>query len=176
MGAAHVFVDESKSKGFTLAAVSIDERRLHEARLGLRSFLLPGQRRIHFKSESQTRRRAILATLPGLGASAVIVATPQNMPALRARDAAMREMGLWAARIQAIRICIERDETVEGLDRRALFEVQSYTGSGFTYGHSRPYDEPLLWAADAVAWAWTRGGNWRAAADRIVTSVIDAGA
>lgn len=75
VGAAHLFVDESKSMGFTLAVAMFDERRLADARKGLRSMLLPGQRRLHFTRESPARRRAILAALSRLGMSAVPVTT-----------------------------------------------------------------------------------------------------
>jgi hypothetical protein len=29
------------------------------------------------------------------------------------------------------------------------------------YEHLRPFEEPLLWIPDAIAWAWGAGGDWR---------------
>lgn len=30
-----------------------------------------------------------------------------------------------------------------------------------TYEHLAPHEEPLLWVADGVAWAWGAGTDWR---------------
>jgi hypothetical protein len=41
----------------------------------------------------------------------------------------------------------------------------------FTWLHSAPAAEPLLWAADATAWALGKGGDWRRRVDRIVSGI-----
>lgn len=54
---------------------------------------------------------------------------------------------------------------------KALFDVDVTlrpalaTASGCT--HSPAPVEPLLWIADAVAWAWGRGGRWRVQATEL---------
>jgi hypothetical protein len=37
------------------------------------------------------------------------------------------------------------------------------------YDHMHRHEEPLLWAADAIAWAWQRAGDWR---DRVRPLVV----
>jgi len=58
---AHIFVDETKDRGYLIAASVVLPRDLQPARAALRALLLPGQRRIHFTKEKDPRRRAILA-------------------------------------------------------------------------------------------------------------------
>ena len=62
------------------------------------------------------------------------------------------------------RICIEQDDSVLEFDRQYMFKAMRIRKleAGFSYGWIRPRQEPLLWAADAIAWAWARGGEWRA--------------
>lgn len=51
----------------------------------------------------------------------------------------------------------------EKADKRVLFrDVKRHGVSGtLTYVHESPHQEPLLWIADAVAWSYTRGGDWK---------------
>ncbi len=35
------------------------------------------------------------------------------------------------------------------------------SGRTLAYEHRRAYEEPLLWAADAMAWCYGAGGEWR---------------
>lgn len=39
------------------------------------------------------------------------------------------------------------------------------------YEHMRPSEEPILWIADAVAWAFGAGPTWRRRVDGIVAVV-----
>ena len=56
-----VYVDESKARGFYFVATSSDTGNLKYSEKALRSVLKPGQRRVHFKKESDSRRREILS-------------------------------------------------------------------------------------------------------------------
>ena len=42
-----------------------------------------------------------------------------------------------------------------------------------TFDHRRGPDEPILWVADAVAWAYGAGNRWAPFADRVVDRVIE---
>ncbi|WP_460702136.1 hypothetical protein [Myceligenerans halotolerans] len=57
------------------------------------------------------------------------------------------------------------------LDRRIL--NQELRKTEVRYDHMHRHEEPLLWAADAVAWAWQRGGPWQAAAKGLIAEVIE---
>jgi hypothetical protein len=44
---------------------------------------------------------------------------------------------------------------------------------GLTYEHVRSADEPLLWVADVVAWAYGAAGDWRRRTEKVIGKVID---
>lgn len=56
----HVFVDESDRGSYLVCAVVVMPAGLSAVRQVLRGFCLPEQRRLHFKSESNARRKQIL--------------------------------------------------------------------------------------------------------------------
>ncbi len=158
-----MFVDESKSNGFLLAAACYFSRDLDAARKSLRDLLLPGQQRLHFNHEGDVRRRTILATLIRDGAEAVIVQAPRRSTAAEQRRACLEGVLEHAAKLHVTRLHIEQDDSVLAFDKKVVFEAVRALGldQSFSYGWLRPRQEPLLWAADGFAWAWGRGGQWR---------------
>lgn len=173
----HMFVDESKSGGLLLAAACLTSDTLEAGRESLRSLLLPGQERLHFSSERDTRRRLILRTVSETVAAVVLVqADPRASPRLQ-RERALTVLAGHASRESVVRLWIEQDDAVVEFDRRVMYEHSRLTGtqSHFSYGWLRPRQEPLLWCADAVAWAWARGGRWRAVvSDTMAVTHLDA--
>ena len=156
-----LFVDESKSRGLLLAAACVSHVDTAVARERMRSLLLPGQRRVHFTHEKDGRRRSILAELSQVGLSAFVVTTPKGMDAWTAREQCLREIAGFAVRHQVQGITVERDDSVASFDRRVLYNALHRDWPDIEYRHERAYDEPLLWAADAIAWSWAKGGVWR---------------
>ena len=53
---AHVFVDETKERGYLVAAAFVDPSQVTAARRAMAGLILPRQRRIHFNSERDERR------------------------------------------------------------------------------------------------------------------------
>jgi len=49
----HIFVDESKQRGYLLVASVVVPSDLDSVRRVLRGLVLPGQRRLHMKDESE---------------------------------------------------------------------------------------------------------------------------
>jgi len=45
--------------------------------------------------------------------------------------------------------------------------------ASLTYAHLGPGEEPILWIADTLAWAYGAGGNWRQRARELVEHVKD---
>ena len=43
------------------------------------------------------------------------------------------------------------------------------------YRHLSPYEEPLLWVSDAVAWAIRTGGDWRRRVEPMIDEVVRLG-
>ena len=58
------YVDESERPGrYLMSCVVIDRADAGRARSAARGLLLPGQRRLHFHSESDRRQRSLVADL-----------------------------------------------------------------------------------------------------------------
>lgn len=72
MSAAHLFLDESKSRDYVIVAGAVLPDRLADARRDLRSLVLRGQSWLHFYKESPTRRRLILAAIAATGARSTV--------------------------------------------------------------------------------------------------------
>lgn len=157
-----LFVDESKSKGYTMVAAVVVSGDQVALRRDVRALVLPGQRRLHFTSESDSRRRQILATLERLGVRAHVVHSEHKQQAA-GRGECLRDLVALAAREGHDRLVLERDESIERGDKRVLYEAVHQLGVGdrISYAHETAHQEPLLWIADAIAWSYTRGGDWR---------------
>lgn len=159
----HMFVDENKSSGLLLAAACYSSRSMAEARESLRSFLLPGQERLHFSSERDNRRRQILESIIETVDGIVIVQADLRDSPRWQRQQALAVLIDQARRTGTQRMSLEQDDSVLEFDRKVLYEQSrlGVTAVDFSYGWLRPRQEPLLWAADGLAWAWARGGQWR---------------
>ena len=68
----HVYVDETKQRGYLLVAAVVVPADLDPLRRLVRSLVLPGQRRLHTKDESDPRRRAIASAIAASGVQATI--------------------------------------------------------------------------------------------------------
>ena len=171
---AHVFVDESKARGLLLAAAVVPTQELASLRKLIDSLRLPRQRRIHFTSESDARRKVILATLQGAGAQVAIYDATAYANVKSARDAALTRLVDDAAKSGAQMLVIERDDPLEASDRVIIRTRADLAGCRDTlrYAHKRAHEECLLAIPDAVAWSWSKGGHWRERVCGIVTEVV----
>jgi hypothetical protein len=160
---AHAFGDESKRNGYTLAVVLCPPDALDQVRGSLRCLLLRGQRRLHFKHESNARRKQIVDVLAASGIEAAVYQSASR------RDAAGRHAVLghlvpgllgWGV----AKLVLERDESIVRADRQRIHDlVSSHKAHGLLqWDLLAAHEDPMLWAADAVAWCWAKGGPWRA--------------
>lgn len=159
----HMFVDESKARSYVLVGATCPTDDLTAARRLLTDLLLPGQERLHFSKERDARRRLILKQISDSSIQAVVVTTPKRPTEIEARARALRRLVREIHVLSIDRLVIERDESTMILDKRVLSEATAspHARSTLSYGWSLPRQEPLLWAADAFAWAWSTGGRWR---------------
>lgn len=159
----HMFVDESKSRSYVLAGATCPISDLVATRRLFTKLLLPGQERLHFSKERDARRRMILEQINNSPMRAIIVTTPKKPTEIEARARALRRLVRQTNVLSIERMVIERDESTLLLDKRVLSEVTTNASesAALSYGWSPPRQEPLLWAADAFAWAWSTGGWWR---------------
>ncbi len=162
----HAFVDESTRGGrYLICVVTCPAGDLQRARTGLRALLLPGQRRLHFATESNRRRREILSGVAQLGTRSVVyVAKHHDHRAARATILSKVAADL---QVQGVRdLTLESREGQDHHDRAAIFRSLGRASSLY-YRHARPTDEPLLWVPDSVAWAFGRGGEWLRRLDQL---------
>ncbi len=154
-----VFIDESKARGYIVAATAASPSSIRDAEKALRGLLKPGQRRIHFKSERDSRRREIHARMCELDLRAAVWVT-KGLPNKEARDMCLASVTSLCCLAQVATLVVERDESLMGADRKVISAVIRDETHQLRYYHSVPHEQPLLWVSDAVAWCYTKGGDW----------------
>ena len=157
-----LFVDESKTKGYTMVAAIIADDEVSALRREVRSLVLPGQRRIHFTKERDKRKRLILSRLVDLGVRAQVFYCAAKS-AVVGREACLAALISYAAEQKCFKIVFECDESIERADRKFLYGEVRKRGLAnvVKYDFKAPRDEPLLWIPDAIAWSYVKGGDWR---------------
>ncbi|PZR52397.1 hypothetical protein DNL40_12030 [Xylanimonas oleitrophica] len=94
--------------------------------------------------------------------------------AMQARGRCVRRLAQDAIAMDIARVVLDPIDSVVDRDRSWLIQGAREAGRPappFAYHHQKRHEEPLLWIADAVGWAWARGGKLRAAVDSVVTVV-----
>lgn len=158
----HAFADESCRRGvYLMCAASVSVSDLEPTRRSLRKLRLRGQQRIHFASESNSRRKSILTALADLNVSNLVYVTTGEEQT-SARRAILQKM-VFDLRSKGVAFFVL--DSRQGQDHKDRATIHSLLGTNpepaFEYYHYRSAHEPILWVPDAVAWAWGRGGNWR---------------
>lgn len=174
MTGQHVFVDESKNRGYLLVAGVVVPGGLDPTRKVLRGLILPGQRRLHMKNENAQRRRSIASAIVGSGVQATIYDAGRRYRTDQERRAAcLQALVLDAARHRDTTVVLEQDDTLLSWDKQKLIEFTRAAGcrDRLHYEHRRAADEQLLALPDAIAWCWARGGDWRRRIEPVVMSV-----
>ena len=170
------FVDENKRAGFVFVGIAVDTTQVGRARSTMRGLLPRGARRVHFVKENRVRRRKVLATIAELDLTIVVICVPATGRPVSQRRAALGGLVAWALDFGIDRIVLEHDENSVHSDLRTISHLLEDGGrrGAFEYGHMPASAEPLLWIADALAWSWTRGGDWRERVEAMGVTRIDA--
>ncbi|HEY6746725.1 MAG TPA: hypothetical protein VI357_13525 [Mycobacteriales bacterium] len=168
----HAFVDESHRSTYLMVATLVTASELPAARTLVRALPLPGARRLHFQSERDSRRREVIAMLASTGLRTRVYESRGQPEA--ARCAALVALTEDLFKLDAGRLVLEsRGRVADGLDRRVIARTLARSGPDprLSYQHLRPYEEPMLWVSDAVAWCYGAGGGWRRRALPLVDEV-----
>ncbi|MGH9131474.1 MAG: hypothetical protein ACRDWV_07335 [Acidimicrobiales bacterium] len=153
------FVDESIRRGptgfYLLAAVLVRYDALPAAREAARSVPLPGQRRFHWRSDSEAQRRRMLATVSSLdGVNRGYVFAPMGTcnPA-RARALCLNRL-LWDLVEMGVDHLVigSREAQNDDRDRRTIVQAKraNRASTELRYEFRRPHDEAALWLPDAA--------------------------
>lgn len=157
MGTEHWFIDETdKARGLTLAVVRIDARDVGRCRVAMsRLTKLPKRvgSPLHFKHELNSTRAEAFRVIGSLPVTAALVTVPPEIRYVPARERAVRWIAQEAARHVPQRLVIEADDAAVANDRRWLRD--ELAGRSVEYLHAGK-EEPLLWIADGIAWAYQR--------------------
>jgi hypothetical protein len=165
------FVDESiRGNRYLVACVMAEARHLPEVRPVIRALALHG--RVHFNNESARQKRAVLAAIAELPVEAFVADARRRhgVTEFAARRACLTAVVDHLQERRVLRLVIEsRDDDRD--DVRHLLHVRR-PEPRLVFEHRSARAEPMLWVADAVAWAYGAGGDWR----RVAASIVSGGA
>jgi hypothetical protein len=119
------------------------------------------QRSIHFVSESDSRRKSILAAFAKIEFQ-VVMFIVKGQSDTASRRACLDSLIEHLDASRRYSLVLDVDETILKRDRQALNNAILKRGMKDTieYRHSEPHLEPLLWIPDALAWTLTKKGDW----------------
>lgn len=167
------YVDETKAKGYLVAAASGSGEDLKLARKQIDSLILPQQRSLHMKSERDARRKLIADTIGAfsdLSVRGIIYDAGRAGTERDRRARCLEALVADVARHDAASIVFDLDETLLSWDRQRMIELTRAAGvqEQVAYRHSSRHQEQMLAIPDVIAWCWARGGDLR----RRVTPVV----
>lgn len=169
---SHVFVDESKSRGYFVAAAAAAPNRVQELDRGMRSLTRKGQRRIHFTSESDSSRRSLISRMCELDVSVQLYVV-RGESDREARTKCLQALITDVANSGVSRLVLERDDSLMVSDRRTIRQALETLNcrDRLRYEHVSPQEQSLLWVSDAVAWCHQAGGDWVRRASPLVGGI-----
>lgn len=168
---AHVFVDESKAKGYYIAAAVISPDDISSARGVLNGLRHRGSASVHFKGEKDSVRQSFLDGAATTGVQTVLYVV-KGQPDKVARPACLEALIDDLCAANAGRLVIEQDDSLAQADRRLIStRLRKHGVADLDYVHLKRHEEPLLWVSDAVAWCYQKGGPWIARAAPLVAEV-----
>jgi len=156
------FIDESRNGRYTLCLLRVDSAKVSQLRKSMLALRKRGQTRFHMKQESDQRRREILSQLNSNGDWDALIL--QSNKASRVSPETRQKLFLLMAqhsKWQAVAELVVEDSTDNPRDRKTLTWLLNNGAHKFTYSFKKPSQDPGLWAADAVVWAYAKGGAWR---------------
>jgi hypothetical protein len=172
--ARHIYVDETKQRGYVLVASVQIAAELGDLRKTMRGLVLRGQTRIHMAKESDPRRRAICDAICAATVNATIYDAAQRYKdPLDARAACLQALINDIALGEQTLLVLEQDDSIVHWDRQRLIEMTRAAGRRDTlrYEHHRARSELLLAVPDAIAWCWARGGQWKRRIQPVISAV-----
>lgn len=176
MTAQHIYIDETKQRSYVLVASVHTAWDLRALRAVVGGLLLPGQRYLHMKNESEGRKRQIAAAIVDAGVQATIYhAGPQHRTHNQRRAACLQALVEDHAAGPETLLIIDCDETLVSFDNQRLIEFTRAARCRDTlhYEHRSTKTELLLGIPDAIAWCWAKGSRWRQQIAPAVNHVVD---
>lgn len=156
------FVDESIEKQYRLCLVAVPTSELNVTRKSLSTLRLKGQKRIHMSKESDARKVQILNHIQKMeNWKCIILETKvsrlSNSEARQRLFFLASSHKLW----KSITHLVIEDSTDRDRDQSTLTWIKNNSEHKIDFDFAKPSEDECLWLADALAWAYAKGGNWR---------------
>jgi len=168
------FVDESiRGQCYLMACVLVEARHLTEVPRD-RSASRRGKR-LHFHQELDSMRRTaleLIATMP-VRVTVVVSTRRHGVSEFHARDPCLAEIVRQLQERSVPRLTVESRQDDRD-DHQTILQNRRPEPS-LTFDHRQGQSDPILWVADAVAWAFGAGNRWMPLVDRVIDDVIDLG-
>lgn len=174
MTALLAYVDESVRSGrYLLGAVMVETDDAGRLRRTVRKLLLPGQRKLHFKTEGRRRRRELIDSLSQLDVEAIVyscrLSNDVGAEVARSRCVAALVRELQSRRCES-ELLIESREQLDAMDGGTIRRARRPEPL-LSFQHLLPDHDPLLWLPDSFAWSVGAGGDWLRRIGPLVTIV-----
>ena len=174
----HAFIGESRRGNlYLLAAALVPPADLGPTRSLMRSLRVAGARKVHFKHERDSVKKDIAAALVAARVRARVYVGHGQADAVRASGLRAAVTDLVAVGLRRL-VLDSRWQDGDQSDRRIIHSALRRSQvplDRVTYEHFRSHEEPALWVADAVAWCYGAGGEWRRRIEPVVEAVTDLG-
>jgi hypothetical protein len=161
----YAYIDESLRRRpnddsvYAMAAVIMNSSDYSDIRLVLESLRLGKRRRLHWRDESPAHRLRIAETLIALPLDGLVTVCihGRDIRHERARRLCLERLLHELDAKRAEKVILESRYTEDRLDRSLLTSLRRSLriSKSMDVSWSTPYDEPLLWAADAIVGATT---------------------
>lgn len=111
-------MDETKERGYIMVAALLLPTAA--ARQSIKTLVMPGQRRIHFHKESDSRRKQILDAVMDLSVHAMIYDARRHRDSKRARDACLTRVITDLIELNVERVVLEIESATVKSDKTLL--------------------------------------------------------
>ena len=169
------FVDESiRGQTYYLCAVLVPLEQQSHLRILIRQLAKKSnQRRLHFHNESRKKKTEVIELLKNEVEIIIVHAQiNHNSDEEKARQKCVKSLILELQKRGIRRVIIERRSNNRN-DEITILKTRA-NGPVLEFIHLGPFEEELLWCADAMAWVYGAGTFWRSQIATVPKQEIEA--
>lgn len=162
-----IAVDESvRNNDYYVIAATVATATVAADRAAVKGLATGSQKSFHASKESDSRRKVALEVISGTNIRArLYVCSTKGIREAGARHLCLDRLADDLEGLRCSQVYLEQRDGQDAKDRVTLFGAKRRLTHSFEFSHVAYTSEPLLWASDAIGWAYGRGGNWRVCLD-----------
>ena len=155
------YVDECKQGPYLLTGHIVNDSQAVKLRSSIKNIYPKPLRHFHFSQEQDARRKKVLSHFVQQNCTGVLVICEREN-GKRLRETALRKLIEVSEAKGVERLVLDLDISTKGADDRVFREHNQKKGriKKVKWDHVEYQDEPLLWVADGIGWAYNRKGHW----------------